>query len=124
MEHIKETSLVLIILLIALFGVFSLQKKTSLPESEKTYTVILTEKGFSPETINIRKGESVKFETKRGKLFWPASDLHPTHDIYPGFDPRQPIEHTSSWTFKFEKSGEWSYHDHLAPFYTGTIKVR
>lgn len=64
------------------------------------------------------------FVTKRGGYFWPASNPHPTHEVYPEFDPRRPIEADSSWSFRFDKSGEWRYHDHLAPLFEGKIVVR
>jgi len=89
----------------------------------QTYTVKLTEDGFSPQDLTIDKGDTVVFTTKRDQPFWPASNLHPTHGIYPQFDPKQPIEPAESWSFKFDKVGSWKYHDHLAPLYRGVIKV-
>lgn len=83
----------------------------------------LTEEGFVPKNLNVLKGQKVTFKTTRGKEFWPASDLHPTHGIYPEFDPQRPIPPDQSWTFQFNKIGEWRYHDHLYPHYRGTIKV-
>jgi plastocyanin len=87
------------------------------------HIVILTEDGFKPETLNIKKGDTVTFKTDIDKAFWPASDIHPTHGIFPEFDPQEPIDSNNSWSFKFEKSGKWSYHDHLSPYYTGTVIV-
>lgn len=89
----------------------------------QTYTVNLTEDGFSPEEIAINKGDTIVFTTNRNQPFWPASNLHPTHGIYPEFDPREPIEPDKSWQFTFIQPGEWKYHDHLAPLYRGVIKV-
>lgn len=83
-----------------------------------------TEDGFSPRELTIKVGDSVKFTTTRGKPFWPASDLHPSHTIYPQFDPKQPTESTNSWTFRFDKIGQWNYHDHLAPDLIGAIIVK
>ena len=85
--------------------------------------VVLSEDGFGPEAITIAKGTKVIFSSSRGKLFWPASDLHPTHSLYPEFDPLEPVESQTGWSFVFEEEGVWRYHDHLAPYYTGTITV-
>lgn len=86
-------------------------------------TIELQGKGFNPEEIKIRKNTTVKFTTTRNSAFWPASNLHPTHLIYPQFDPRRPIQAKESWSFKFDKVGTWRYHDHLYPNFTGTIIV-
>lgn len=91
-----------------------------LPEGQ-TYEITLTENGFTPNEITIKPGDSIKFSTTLNKPFWPASDLHPTHGIYPEFDPQQPIDPQSSWTFKFLKTGRWKYHDHLNPSQRGII---
>jgi plastocyanin len=91
--------------------------------SGQTYTVSLEENGFKPNEISIKAGDTIKFTTTRGKPFWPASNLHPTHEIYPQFDPKQPINPTDSWSFRFDKEGQWQYHDHLFPYYTGVVKV-
>lgn len=88
------------------------------------YTVTLTSNGFVPETLTINQGDTVTFKSTEGKFFWPASNPHPTHTIYPAFDPRQPIAAKDSWSFTFDRVGSWGYHDHLEPYFTGTIIVR
>lgn len=88
------------------------------------YTIQLTEDGFMPSTITIAKGDTVVFTTSRGKPFWPASDLHPTHTIYQEFDPKEPVAPDKSWSFRFDKAGEWHFHDHLDSSFRGTITVR
>jgi len=87
------------------------------------YLIELHEDGFYPKELTINLGEVVKFTTLTGRPFWPASDFHPIHTIYPEFDPKNPISPNESWSFKFEKIGKWRLHDHLAPYYTGIINV-
>ncbi|MDP3778759.1 MAG: hypothetical protein Q8R30_01765 [bacterium] len=87
------------------------------------FVVELREDGFHPQELTIQKGDSIKFVTTRNSYFWPASDLHPTHLLYSGFDPKEPIGAKESWTFRFEKPGGWKFHDHLAPYFTGIITV-
>lgn len=91
--------------------------------SHTSHRIQLTETGFSPQTITIAKGDTVIFTTARNKPFWPASDLHPTHEIYPAFDPKQPIAADASWSFQFNNAGAWKYHDHLDPYFRGIIEV-
>ncbi len=85
--------------------------------------VVLDEVGFNPSEITILPGQRVTFQTTRGKIFWPASDPHPTHDILSNFDPQLPIESNASWTFTFDEVGSFKYHDHLAPSYRGLVHV-
>jgi plastocyanin len=87
------------------------------------HVITLTSDGFTPAELTIARGETVTFRTTTGKRFWPASNLHPSHLEYADFDPRQPIEPDGAWSFTFDKPGVWRMHDHLAPYYTGTITV-
>ena len=88
-----------------------------------THRIDLTEQGFVPQNITISQGDTIIFSTTRGKQFWPASDLHPTHEIYPEFDPKEPILPEASWTFRFDRAGQWNFHDHLDPYFRGTVRV-
>lgn len=89
------------------------------------HEVRLTQTGYEPEELTIRKGDVVIWRSENNQPFWPASNLHPSHRDYPGgaFDPKEPIKALNSWSFQFNEVGEWKYHDHLAPYYTGIIYV-
>jgi plastocyanin len=78
---------------------------------------------YQPSEITIKKGTTVEFINKSSDWRWPASNLHPTHDIYSEFDPKEPIASGKTWSFRFDKAGSWRMHDHLAPYITGTIVV-
>lgn len=83
----------------------------------------MTSRGFEPRDVEIKLGESVTFENTGDKGVWPASNAHPIHDVYPEFDPKKIVAPGESWTFTFERVGAWKYHDHTAPFNSGTITV-
>lgn len=89
----------------------------------ETVNIRITDQGFVPESISMKRGSRIEFVNETKLETWPASDLHPTHGVYPEFDPQEPISPGSSWTFTFKKTGEWRYHDHLKPNRRGTIKV-
>jgi plastocyanin len=89
----------------------------------KIYTITETKEGFSPAEITINQNDVVKFISTADKEFWPASDPHPTHTDYSEFDPKQPIESNSSWSFTFDKTGDWKFHDHLFFTHRGVIHV-
>ncbi len=114
--------IIIAIFLIAgvVFGVKYLNSNTS---TGKVIIVELKEDGFVPNNVRIKKGDTVEFKTILGKPFWPASNLHPTHGIFPEFDPKDAIMPDKTWSFTFKKEGQWGFHDHLAPYYTGKIIV-
>lgn len=99
--------------------------ETSKALSGFEHKILRTQDGWVPEEITIKKGDSVTWSAGIGRLFWPASNLHPTHRDYPEglFDPKQPVEPDQSWSFTFDEVGDWKYHDHLAPYYTGIVHV-
>jgi len=113
-----------IILLMALTGIGLFYYASQISkDSQKEYAVELRENSFHPKEVTIQKGDAVKF-TSQTRNFWPASDSHPSHGIYSEFDSGKPIAPDGGWVFRFEKSGEWEYHDHLAPYFTGKIIVK
>lgn len=95
----------------------------SIPKS-KTFNVVLGTNGYQPNNITIKKGDSVRFTTTLNTPFWPASNPHPTHVLYSGFDPKKGINPGDSWTYKFEKPGNWFYHDHIDPNKVGEVDVK
>jgi len=121
MDMRKYTAI--IIGIIAIFGTVSVMYIYLRGTAHVSYHIVLTEAGFSPQHITIAKGDTVIFATTRDKPFWPASDLHPTHEIYAEFDPRKPIAAAQSWSFRFDRIGEWKYHDHLDSYFRGSIEV-
>ncbi|MBI2049922.1 MAG: cupredoxin domain-containing protein [Candidatus Staskawiczbacteria bacterium] len=101
------------------------------------YVVVYTDSGYSPNTITIKKGQTVTFKNQSSSSMWPASAMHPTHRVYDGtsleehcpntansaFDACKGILPGGSWAFRFDKIGNWKYHDHLTTTYFGAIIV-
>lgn len=90
---------------------------------EKHVSIVLKEEGFEPRDIRVSRGTRVTFSTTRQNKFWPASNAHPAHDVYPEFDPLKSLEPGESWSFTFEKAGVWGFHDHVRSYFTGTVHV-
>lgn len=113
-----------------------------IPSTEEKVTeekiVIYSDVGYSPNTLTIKNGEIVIFKNQSAKTMWPASAMHPSHRVYSGtsldehcpdtadiaFDACQGFLPDETWSFRFDKIGEWKYHDHLNPGDFGTIVVR
>lgn len=85
--------------------------------------VVLTNDGFIPRQLRISPGTRVVFSTTRDAPFWPASNLHPQHSIYPAFDPREPLRPDEKWEFVFDEKGTWGFHDHIRSYFTGIVYV-
>lgn len=119
----KKTIIALVVLALAVLAVLYVLPDGS-ASREPVATITFTEEGYSPSEIDIRTGDAVAFVNSSAELYmWPASDLHPTHELYPEFDPRQPLAPGESWSFTFEKEGEWRFHDHLKSRSRGIIRV-
>ncbi|MBI3577003.1 cupredoxin domain-containing protein [Candidatus Gottesmanbacteria bacterium] len=86
-------------------------------------TVTLTDSGFSPKIITVKKGTTVTFVNGSSASMWVASDVHPTHQLLPGFDELTSVAKGGSYDYTFVKVGTWTYHNHLSPSDKGTVVV-
>lgn len=86
-------------------------------------TIMLGVHGFAPGKVYISRNTRVTFKSNAGAPFWPASAVHPSHGVYPAFDPRRPLEPDEAWSFVFDKDGHWDFHNHLDATETGVIIV-
>lgn len=99
-------------------------------------TVTYDGSSFSPATITVAKGSTVTFLDTAG-TFWLASDPHPTHTAYdgtsrtehcaPGYTGAKPFDECatgSSFSFTFDKTGTFGYHDHMNDEAHGTVVVQ
>lgn len=111
--------MLIVVLLSASFWVFFLKGIVV----GKKHVVELRRSGFSPKRMTVRAGDTVTFISKTGKPFWPASNVHPNHGLYPEFDPKKPVAPNTPWRFTFDRPGRWRFHDHIYPEFTGAIIV-
>ncbi len=102
-------------------------------------TITLTDAGFSPSTLTVSEGSTVRFVNESSGGMWVGSDDHPTHTNYDGtstrehcadgaanngtFDQCAPTSTDSSWEYTFTKTGTFGYHNHVGASNTGTIVV-
>jgi plastocyanin len=85
-----------------------------------------SEDGFSPVTLHVKVGTTVTFKNVCKNVMdkmWVASNPHPLHTDYPGFDAGKAYGIGESYSFTFMKQGSWGYHNHLEPERTGIIIV-
>ena len=103
----------------------------------KEVTVTYTDSGYSPKTLTVKVGTAVTFKNESSGNMWTASAMHPTHIVYSGtalkdhcpdtantsFDGCRAGPPGSSWSFTFNKVGEWGYHNHVDASMFGKIIV-
>ena len=106
-----------------LFGAKSQNIEVMDMSNQDEVSIVLNDEGYQPRYVRISPGTAVTFSTTRDNQHWPASNLHPSHEIYPEFDPKRPLEAGETWTFVFNNEGEWGMHDHIRSYYTGIIYV-
>jgi plastocyanin len=93
-------------------------------ENESERQVEITAAGFSPSTLKIKVGTTVRFINRDpDRPHWPASGVHPTHQICAGFDARKGLAKDESYSFTFTEAKTCPMHDHLNPAIKGTIIV-
>ncbi len=85
--------------------------------------VQMTSTGFMPSELRIKPGFTVEFVNADTKDHWPASGIHPAHQLCPGFDSRSPVTPGSKYSFQFTSPRECPMHDHLNPALKGKIIV-
>ena len=95
--------------------------ETPLPESP---VVEFTGDGFQPQRLEIPVGQQVVFVNRSDSKFWPASNIHPTHEILSDLDAGRLLGSGESWAFTFHKPGFWRYHNHVDPQHGGLIVAR
>jgi len=100
-----------------------------------TITVTRTASGFSPETVTIKKGDTVTWTDDAAGSMWVATNQHPSHTLYSGTSREEHCPAGSAlafdqcatgttYSFKFDKAGSWQYHNHSASSELGTVIVQ
>jgi len=89
----------------------------------QTQIIEMSPEGLKPNSVTVDQNSTIIFLNKDKDSRWPASNIHPTHELYSEFDPKKPIKPGESWPFKPKKVGTWKYHDHILPHIRGTIVV-
>ena len=79
--------------------------------------------GFSPRTLTVLRGSTVRFTNISTRGMWVASGMHPTHQLLPGFDQLSAAAKNGTYSYAFDNVGTWQYHNHVNPTDVATIIV-
>ncbi len=94
------------------------------PVVVKQAAVRISATGFMPATIEVQKGMTVTWTNLDKKSHQVASNPHPTHTLLPEL-VSDPLLTNDTFTFTFNKTGTFTYHDHLNPLkFQGTVIVK
>jgi plastocyanin len=106
-------------------GTTFFQKASSAPSAPLagTNTVILSDTGFSPQTLTIKPGDNVTWVNQSQSDATVNSDPHPTHTDYPPLNLGSFLP-GASLSLIFNSPGTYKYHNHLNPSQTGTVVVK
>ena len=99
----------------------------------KVETVGYSASGFSPNTLGIKRGDTVLWKSN-GTAMWVGANEHPTHTQYDGTTLKEHCAQKSATTFDqcargdvfsftFTKVGTFKYHNHAKASDGGTITV-
>ena len=95
------------------------------PTQPTASTIVLyANDSFAPGVLTVPLGTMVTFRNNGTDPIWVASNPHPTHANYPGFDSLKQIAPGQEYSFIFTQRGTWGYHNHLKPTKGGTIVVQ
>lgn len=111
---------------------------TPVPGTGKTHTINYTGSGFSPASLAIAMGDTVLFVKGAGSRdMWIAGGHHPTHESldgttrsehcaagYSGPKPFDECALGTQYSYTFEKSGAWTFHNHYSDDDRGIINVQ
>lgn len=89
----------------------------------KEYQIRMRGGAFFPAELNIRAGDTVIFENEDETAHWPASGIHPTHLLCPGFDALKGIKKGEAYSYTFTQPGTCPMHDHLTPRMGGKVTI-
>lgn len=96
----------------------------SVPALAATYDVTYTDTGFSPTSVTLVVGDTVRWTNVSAANYVEiASDPHPTHTEYPALNLGTVNPNGGTASLTFSDSGTFGYHNHLNPGHTGTVIV-
>lgn len=87
-----------------------------------TVTITYTNNGFSPASLTVKAGTTVKIVNDSSNPLQFSSDNHPTHTKNTELN-LSTTEPGGSTTFTPSKTGTWGFHNHLNASDMGTLTV-
>ena len=107
------------------------KEETSVAPEGNVVIVNYDGNSYSPNTVTISAGDTVRFVNSGNAPMWTASNIHPTHANYPEKSARDCLgssfdqcEVGTTYEFTFNSAGTHTYHNHVRANQGGTIIVK
>ncbi len=84
--------------------------------------VVVTDKGFSPDTITITKDSAVRWKNASGEDASVNSDNYPSNKLYPFLNLGK-FKDGQTMIYIFKEAGKFTYHNHFHSEEKGTVIV-
>ncbi len=104
-------------------------KTTSVPKTttaamtkDGLYVIYYTNKGFSPATLQIKKGKGVRFINNSDKAMRIFADLK-YDTVYSSLNESKTVGRGGTYDFVFNEAGNWAYHNENNQNDHGTVVV-
>jgi plastocyanin len=102
-------------LLVGVTTVFYVIRNGSGQVQAAAATIEVTGASFSPQTIKIKKGQSVTWVNQDTTPHQVMANPYPTGTSLPSLNSTEPMVLGESYTATFDKTGTYAYHDPLNP---------
>ena len=121
-EYFNKITFLVFIVCFAVVGYdFWLVSKAAQPPAR----VVISASQFSPQNVQIDVGQTVVWTNRDGSSHWIVSDGDLQTSQVPRLNSSGPILPQNSYSYTFDKSGTFTYHDDLHPNQLrGTITVK
>lgn len=96
---------------------------TSQQDTNDMVEVFIQADGFSPETLRIKEGTTVRWVNVDSQPHYVVSNPHPEHDGLNGLDSIEPLGPDSSYDYTFFNTGTYGYHDENNVLFNGEVVV-
>jgi len=124
-----------VVILITAVFIFKAPFANNVPKNEEVeqtrsatlgsrHKIIMEDNKFVPGELTINVGDEVTFVNEDTDPHWPASGVHPTHLLCPGFDSLKGVAKGDAYSHVFEKPATCPMHDHMLPSMKGKIIVQ
>jgi plastocyanin len=118
-----KAALVILLLLILGTGWWLYANRADIASESDPMEVLITANGFEPGTVLIKSGTEVMWINADSEPHRVTSNPHPEGDDLPGLDSVEPLGPGASYSYTFEQSGSYGYHDYYNPETNGVVEV-
>jgi plastocyanin len=123
----------LVTIVVTVVLVVSLQKPSAAPSSETlsgtntpdtvaSATITYNDQGFSPKSLSVKAGNTIRIVNQSSIGLQFSSDFHPTHTKDPELNMRL-IDSGKDGMLKVTRTGTWGFHNHERASDTGSLMV-